>query len=63
MDNGDTRATPKCVGSTGDIYRCSVRENLRQEAGSANGDREQEQDSFDSYDGHEESNYFKSAQW
>lgn len=63
MNDENTAATPRCVGSTGDFYRCSVKETLRREARKLNHNGEQGQALNDGHKAHEESNFFKSAQW
>ncbi|KAI9846751.1 MAG: hypothetical protein M1830_007431, partial [Pleopsidium flavum] len=63
MDDDNRAATPRCVGSTGDFYRCSVRETLRRKAMKSNQNGEQGQRLNDGREAHEESNFFKSAQW
>ncbi|KAI9852035.1 MAG: hypothetical protein M1830_006827, partial [Pleopsidium flavum] len=63
MDHENRAATPRCVGSTGDFYRCSVRETLGRKARKSSQNGEQGQRLNDGCEAHEESNFFKSAQW
>ena len=59
----NSAVTPRCVGSTGDFYRCSVRETLTREAQKRNQIIEGGQALGGGDSAHEESNFFKSAQW
>ena len=60
---GNNAVTPRCVGSTGNDYRCSVRDTLGREAKKKKENVEGGHAFSDGYSMHEESNCFKSAQW
>ncbi len=54
---------PRCVGSTENDYRCSVRDTLGRKAKEKKENVEGRHTLSDGYNMNEESNCFKSAQW